>query len=192
MCSLRNQSLTVKNQARFLYITTIRGCFICFLLPLRQVLYGITVTNVQLWPAIFLGNGVVNLVPAYRTTFLYPFTNVTRDCRHIQTAQKNLETLPNFAQTTSITEAATIFTKSRTKPVVRRCISHLPIQPPAWCRLPSDKIANVSPLVNSCLQFFNSITPQGALVGTMVTTMRIWRWWTHWLYTRLQSPCSTL
>ena len=54
----------------------------------------------------------------------------------------NLKTLPNFAQTTSITEAATIFTKSRTKPVMRRCISHLPIQPPAWCRLPSDKITN--------------------------------------------------
>ena len=130
------------NQAHFLYITTIRGCFICFLLPLLQVLYGITVTNVQLWPAIFLGNGVVNLAPDYCTTFLYPFTNVNRDCRHIQAAQTNLETLPNFAQTTSITEAATIFTKSRTKPVMRRCISHLPIQPPAWWRLPSDKITN--------------------------------------------------
>src|SRR5205814_8184180 len=91
---------------------------------------------------IFPGNGVVNLAPDYRSTFLYPFTNVTRDCRHIQAAQTNLETLPNFAQTTSIMEAATISTKSRTKLVMRRCISHLPIQPPAWCRLTSDKIIN--------------------------------------------------
>src|SRR5437762_8295251 len=45
MCNLKNQFLTAKNQAHFLCITTIRGCFICFLLPLLQVLYGITVTN---------------------------------------------------------------------------------------------------------------------------------------------------
>src|SRR5271169_660072 len=39
-------------------------------------------------------------------------------------------------------EAATVFTKSRSQPVVRRCVSHLPIQPPAWCRLPSDTVTH--------------------------------------------------
>jgi len=29
--------------------------------------------------------------------------------------------------------------------VIRRCVSHLPIPPPAWCQLPTDTMANIKP-----------------------------------------------
>jgi len=66
---------------------------------------------------------------------------IIRDCRHIKAAQQNLEVL-GFENGDTIKEAAEAFTKSRSKPIIRRCISHLPIQPPAWCRLPSDTITS--------------------------------------------------
>jgi hypothetical protein len=59
------------------------------------------------------------------------------DCRHIQASQENLESLPGFTQIPSAQKAAEAITRSR-QPVVRRCVSHLPIPPPAWCRLPTD------------------------------------------------------
>jgi len=63
------------------------------------------------------------------------------DCRHIQAGQENLESLPGFVQIPSVQEAAEVITKSRMKPVVRRCVSHLPIDPPLWCQLPTDTVA---------------------------------------------------
>ena len=42
-------------------------------------------------------------------------------------------------------EAAKLFTRSQAKPVIRRCVSHLPIPPPAWCRLPTDTMASQKP-----------------------------------------------
>src|SRR5437762_9094037 len=66
------------------------------------------------------------------------------DCHHIQAAQKNLESLSTLAQTTSIQEAAEVFTRSHTKPVIQCCMSYLPIPPPAWCQLPTDTPINKS------------------------------------------------
>ena len=68
-----------------------------------------------------------------------------RDCRHIQAAQKNLESL-GFEANTTIKEASALFTRAHSNPVVRRCVSHLPIQTPAWCRLPSDTVINNVPV----------------------------------------------
>jgi hypothetical protein len=54
-----------------------------------------------------------------------------RDCRHIQASKENLKSLPDFIHTSSLPEAAELFTRSQTNPVIRRCISHLRIPPPA-------------------------------------------------------------
>ena len=68
-----------------------------------------------------------------------------RDCRHIQASKENLESLPGFTETSSLQEATELITRSRAKSVIRRCVSHLPIPPPAWCRLPTDTIASEKP-----------------------------------------------
>ena len=71
-----------------------------------------------------------------------------RDCRHIQASKENLKSLPGFTQTSSLPEAAEHFTRSHGQPVIRRCVSHLPIPPPAWCRLPTDAMASQKPPQN--------------------------------------------
>jgi len=47
--------------------------------------------------------------------------------------------------TSSLQEATEVITRSRAKTVIRRCVSHLPIPPPAWCRLPTDAMASKKP-----------------------------------------------
>jgi hypothetical protein len=68
-----------------------------------------------------------------------------RDCRHIQSSKENLKSLPGFTHTFSIPEAAEVITRSLKAAVIRRCVSHLPIPPPVWCRLPTDNIASKKP-----------------------------------------------
>ena len=69
-----------------------------------------------------------------------------RTCRHIEACKENLKSLPGFTDgSLSIPEAADIITRSHKAAVIRRCVSHLPISPPAWCRLPTDTMPSRKP-----------------------------------------------
>jgi CxC4 like cysteine cluster associated with KDZ transposases len=70
-----------------------------------------------------------------------------RNCHHIDASKENLKSLPGFSDgSLSIPEAADVITRSRKAAIIRRCVSHLPIPPPAWCRLLTDTIPITKPL----------------------------------------------
>jgi KDZ transposase family protein len=60
----------------------------------------------------------------------------TRNCRHIQAAKKDAEWIK--ASTSSDPAPKEMIAAVYAANVARRAISHLPISPPEWCRLPTD------------------------------------------------------